>query len=103
MLLPAATFESRHAAGRSPRATRRALNAGRRRERRGALALRLMVSAAFGSGNATHTFVAIVAPGGSAAPQVAAAVRPQVSAALRSALERHQLARLGERVAATRQ
>ena len=50
-----------------------------------------------------HTFVAIVAPGGSAAPQVAGAVRAQVSAALRSAMEQHHVARLGERLAATRQ
>jgi hypothetical protein len=56
-------------------------------------------------GNEMHTFVAIVAPGSSAAlhEHVAAAVRPQLSAALRSALEHHHLARIGERVAATRQ
>jgi hypothetical protein len=63
----------------------------------------LKLSAAFGSGNAMHTFVAIVAPGSSAAPQVAGAVRAQVSAALRSAMEQHHVARLGERLAATRQ
>lgn len=56
-------------------------------------------------GNEMHTFVAIVAPGSSPAlhENVAAAVRPQMSAALRSALERHHLARLGKRVAASRQ
>src|SRR5215472_1920365 len=47
MLPPAATFEARGAAGRSPRATWRALIAGRRRERRGPLALRLIISATF--------------------------------------------------------
>jgi probable HAF family extracellular repeat protein len=52
-------------------------------------------------GNEIHTFVAIVAPGSlAAARERVAAGRPQVSAALRSALQRHQLARFGVRVAA---
>jgi len=56
-------------------------------------------------GNQMHTLVAIVAPASSAElhQEVAAAARPQVSAVLRSALGQHHLARLGERVAATRQ
>jgi probable HAF family extracellular repeat protein len=56
-------------------------------------------------GNEIHAFVAIVAPGspGAVRERVAAAARPPMSAALRSALQQHQLARLGVRVPATRQ
>jgi probable HAF family extracellular repeat protein len=57
-------------------------------------------------GNETHIFVAIVAPDAGAAAtheRLSPVARPQMSAALRSALRQRHLARLGARVAANPQ
>jgi probable HAF family extracellular repeat protein len=55
-------------------------------------------------GNETHIFVAIVAPPAGAAAgdeRLAPMARPQMSAALRSALQLHHLAHFGERLASS--